>query len=145
MARHACAPRNLFSTAGCPVSEFSPAFRRSAPRGCRFCPRARVGNVFCDGALSSHSVRLGSNGPLHVTPSVTEELPQRVARLNASSPDVNLHASTLPVGRDPAVHECDPGGQVAALPGLPAIDSTCLPALPSTPHMVTVAANADRI
>ncbi|HZX80241.1 MAG TPA: GMC oxidoreductase [Lysobacter sp.] len=161
---------NLFSTAGLPVSEFLAHLPTTRAAGLpllrTLLPSCTVGNVFFDGALSSHHVRLASDGSLHVTPGDTVELPaarrevERIVgaalrRLGAwmlpgsflpGRPGADLHyASTLPMGRDPAAHECHPDGQIAALPGLHVIDAACLPALPAKPHTLTVAANADRI
>ncbi|GAB2503043.1 FAD-dependent monooxygenase [Lysobacter humi (ex Lee et al. 2017)] len=160
---------NLFSTAGLPVSEFlehMPVPRAAAlPLLRALLPASIVGNVFLPGAWSRHRLTLRGSD-LHVQAGHAPDLPQVMERLRSrlavgfrrtgawmlpssfvvGAPGADIHyASTLPMRRRPAPHECATDGQVAALPGVYAVDGASLPTLPERAHTLSIMANADRI
>lgn len=160
---------NLFSTAGLPVSEFlahMPLSRAAAlPLLRALLPASIVGNVFLPGAWSRHRL-VYRDGHLHVhaghapgldaaMDAVRRHLAAGFRRTGAwmlpgsfvvGTPGADIHyAATLPMRKQPRVHECGTDGQVAGLPGVHAVDGASLPTLPARAHTLSLMANADRI
>jgi len=161
---------NLFSTVGLPVNDFLthlPISRRAGlPLLRALLSSCVVGNLFLPGELSAHTVSLGAENSLSINGGADPRLAEIVAdgrstlqrafrKMGAwllpgsfveGPAGADLHyASTLPVSRHPAAHECRLSGELAGLPGVYVVDGAALPNLPAKPHTLTIMANADRV
>ena len=161
---------NLFQMSGLPANELISRLPLSLPAGRRLMrtlmPGLLAGNLFLQGSLSRHSLRLGIDGGLELSGGFAPEIDARLADIRRrlerimlgagalllpggftlSQAGSDLHyAGTAPMRANPVLGESDAAGEVAGMRGVHVVDGAALPVLPAKAHTFTIMANARRI
>lgn len=160
----------LFPSFGIPMAEFAtrtPLGLRASVALLRvLLPAMTVGNVFFDGGLSRHAIRLTAEGMLRIRGGFAPEFEDTrrtvASKLRGAFRSLNLfampgsfapgapgsdvhYAGTFPMRDQPTPLATNSLGELSGHDGVHLVDGAVLPILPAKSHTFTVMANAMRI